>query len=246
MLGDGTAKGVFGVSWSFTPDEFAHIWQETDLDRHPFPIRILESPRAETEAAALRKALQGRLPLGDDPDLSACLRILAHPHTRVVAIGGAHTPGSEIRVLGATVYDHAVLAVQDSGRSPDFGGDVHISIGHSAKFGARIAGLLPDVAAGREPARAASRETVRDGETVISTDPVAPRIRRLLLKPHTAEGHIRIEPRLDRDNPPAPIYYTWFDVAGDGRYLIRAGDQVHLAPASAQQIGAHLQKRIPH
>ncbi len=235
----------FGVSWSFTPDEFAHIWRETELDRHPFPIRILESPRTEADAAALARTLLTALPPGEDPDLSACLRILARPHTRVVAIGGAHMPGSEIRALGATVYDHAVLAVQDSGPSQDFGGRVHISIGHSAKLGARIAALLPDTPAGHEPARFANTDAVRDEETVIASDPVAPRIRRLLLKPHTAEGHIRIEPRLDRDKPPLPIYYTWFDVAGDGRYLVRAGDQVHLAPATTQQIGAHLQKRIP-
>ncbi|MCM6777617.1 ESX secretion-associated protein EspG [Nocardia sp. CDC159] len=234
------------MSWSFTPDEFAHIWRETDLDRHPFPIRILESPRTEDEAAALRRNLQERMPLRSDPDLSACLRILAQPHTRVVAIGGSHTPGSEIRALGAAVYDHAVLAVQEPGRSPDFGGRVTISIGHSTKLGARIAALLPDTPPGREPARSAPAGAVRDEETVRGTAPLAPRIRRLLVKPHTAEGHIRIEPRLDRDDPPPAVYYTWIDVAGDGRYLIRAGDDVHVVPASAQQIGLHLQKRIPH
>ncbi|MBF6331566.1 ESX secretion-associated protein EspG [Nocardia transvalensis] len=234
------------MSWSFTPDEFAHVWRETDLDRHPFPIRILESPRTEDEAAALRRDLQGRMPSGADPDLSACLRILAKPHTRVVAIGGGHSPGSEIRVLGAAVYDHAVLAVQEPGRSPDFGGRVSISIGHSTKLGARIAALLPDAPPGHEPARSAPAQAVRDEETVMATSPLAPRIRRLLLKPHTAEGHIRIEARLDRDDRPAPVYYTWIDVAGDGRYLIRAGEQVHVVPASAQQIGVHLQKRIPH
>ncbi|MBB5918660.1 hypothetical protein BJY24_007572 [Nocardia transvalensis] len=232
------------MTWSFTPDEFAHIWRETDLDRHPFPLRILETPRTEDEAVALRRTLESRLPLRSDPDLSACLRILARPQTRVVAIGGRHTPGSEIRVLGAAVYDHAVLAVQDPGGSRDFGGRVHISIGHRAKLGARIAALLPEAPAGREPARTAPTEAVRDEETVVSTQPLAPRIRRLLLRPHTAEGHIRIEPSLDRENPPAPVYYTWIDVADDGRYLIRAGNEVHVTPASIQQIATHLQKRM--
>ncbi|MFI5782027.1 ESX secretion-associated protein EspG [Nocardia sp. NPDC051570] len=234
------------MGWSFTPDEFAHIWRETDLDRHPFPIRILESPRTEDEAAALRRTLQARIPLRSDPDLSACLRILARPHTRVVAIGGPHAPGSEIRALGAAVYDHAVLAVQEPGRSPDFGGRVNISIGHSTKLGARIAALLPDTPPGREPARSAPTEAVRDEENARGGAALAPRIRRLLVKPHTAEGHIRIEPRLDRTDPPPAVYYTWIDVVGDGRYLIRAGDDVHVVPASAQQVALHLQKRIPH
>ncbi|WP_280257106.1 ESX secretion-associated protein EspG [Nocardia wallacei] len=232
------------MSWSFTPDEFAHIWRETDLDRHPFPLRILETPRTEDEAAALRRTLEARLPLRADPDLSACLRILARPQTRVVALGGGHAPGSEIRVLGAAVYDHAVLAVQEPGGSPGFGGNVRISIGHSAKLGARVAALLPETPPGREPARSAPAAAVRDEETVAATQPPVPRIRRLLLRPHTAEGHIRIEAALDRDNPPTPVYYTWIDVADDGRYLIRAGAEVHVVPASAQQLATHLQKRI--
>ncbi|MFJ1460701.1 ESX secretion-associated protein EspG [Nocardia sp. N2S4-5] len=162
------------MSWSFTPDEFAHIWRETDLDRHPFPLRILETPRTDDEAAALRRTLEARLPLRADPDLSACLRILAQPQTRVVALGGGHGPGSEIRALGAAVYDHAVLAVQEPGGCPGFGGVVHLSIGHSAKLGARIAALLPETPPGREPARSAPTAAVRDEETVMATQPRVP------------------------------------------------------------------------
>ncbi|MFI2282755.1 ESX secretion-associated protein EspG [Nocardia beijingensis] len=233
------------MDWTFTPDEFAHIWRETDLDRHPFPLRILETPRTEDDAEKLRIALAERLPLGSDPDLSACLRILARPHTRIVAIGGTHQPGGELRLLAAAIYDRAVLAVQEPGTSPDFGGRVRISIGHSAKLGRRIAALLPKTPAGREPARVASGAAVRDQETVPARQQAAPRIRKLLLEPHTAEGHIRIEPRLDRPTPPPPIHYTWIDVRDDGRYLIKAGDEVRIAPASAEQIATQLQKRIP-
>ncbi|MCX4097451.1 ESX secretion-associated protein EspG [Nocardia sp. alder85J] len=232
------------MSWSFTPDEFAHLWRETDLDRHPFPLRILESPRTEAEAAALRREIEVRLPLRADPDLSACLRILAQPQTRVAMIGGRHAPGTEIRVLGAAVYDHAVLAVQEPGSSPDYGGRVQLSIGHTGKLGARIANLLPDTPPGREPARAAITGTVRDDEAVHTAGPPVRRIRKLLLQPHTAEGHLRIETHLDLDSPPTPVHYAWIDVADDGRYLIRAGDEVHITAASTQQIAAHLQKRI--
>ncbi|VFB01915.1 ESX secretion-associated protein EspG [Nocardia cyriacigeorgica] len=233
------------MSWTFTPDEFAHIWRETDQDRHPYPLRILETPRTEREADALRAELAARLPLGADPDLSACLRILAAPHTRIVAVGGGHTAGSEIRLLAAAVFDRGVLAVQEPGRTPDFGGRVRISIGHSAKLGARIAALLPKTPAGREPARAAAIEAIRDDEVVIATERAALPIRRLLLRPHTAEGHIRIEARLDRPTPPAPVHYTWIDVEGDGRYLIKAGDTVHIVPANSEQLAAQLQKRVP-
>ncbi|WP_067475497.1 ESX secretion-associated protein EspG [Nocardia amamiensis] len=233
------------MDWTFTPDEFAHIWREADLDRHPYPLRILETPRTEDEAEKLRSILAERLPHGRDPDLSACLRILAEPHTRIVAIGGAHRPGSELRLLAAAIYDRAVLAVQEPGSNPDFGGSVRVSIGHSAKLGQRIAALLPKTPPGKEPPRVASGDAVRDQETVPARRSAAPRIRKLLLEPHTAEGHIRIEPRLDRPAPPPPIHYTWIDVQGDGRYLIKAGDEVRITPASSEQIAAQLQKRIP-
>ncbi|MGK8525314.1 ESX secretion-associated protein EspG [Nocardia asteroides] len=233
------------MEWTFTPDEFAHIWRETDLDRHPFPLRILETPRTEDEAERLREALTERLPFGSDPDLSACLRILAAPHTRIVAIGGTHQPGGELRLLAAAIYDRAVLAVQEPGTNPGYGGRVRISIGHSSKLGRRITALLPKTPPGREPARVASGEAVRDQETVPARQQAAPRIRKLLLEPHTAEGHIRIEPRLDRPTPPPPIHYTWIDVRDDGRYLIKAGAEVRIAPASPEQIATQLQKRIP-
>ncbi len=233
------------MGWTFTPDEFAHIWRETEVDRHPYPLRILETPRTEAEADELRAQLDERLPPRSDPDLSACLRILVAPQTRIVAIGGGHGPSTEIRSVACAIYDRAVLAVQEPGSGPYFGGRVRLSIGLSAKLGARIAALLPATPAGHEPARAASAGAIRDDETVVVTQRAVPSIRRLLLKPHTAEGHIRIEGRLDQPSPQPPIHYTWIDVKGDGRYLIKAGDTVHIVPASAEQLATQLQKRIP-
>ncbi|MBF6231592.1 ESX secretion-associated protein EspG [Nocardia farcinica] len=232
------------MHWIFTPDEFVHVWRETDVDRPPYPLRLLESPRTEQEAEVLRGRIAERFPPGADPDLTACLRILAHPHTRVVAVGtGAHQ-GEELRLLGCTVFDRAVLVRQDPPATPGAAGSVRVSIGHAGKLGARIASLLPKAPPGREPARAAPTAEVYDTEAVRPAPAVA-RIRRLLLAPHTGEGHIRIEPRLDRPQPPAPIHYTWFDVADDGRYLVKADDTVRVVPASAEQLAAQLQKRVP-
>lgn len=230
------------MSWSLTPDEFAYVWRRADLDRLPYPLRVLETPRTEYDARILHAELARRLPA--DPDLDACLRILAAPHTRVIAIGGAPRPGRELRALGCVVHDRAVLTVQAPGRTPDFGGPVHVSIGHSAKLGARLAGLLPRMPAGRHPARTASAAAVRDTETVVQEERAAPLIRKLLSTAHIAEGHIRIETRLDRPAPPPPVHYTWFDIENDGRYLLRSDETVHVVPASIEQLAAHLQKRL--
>ncbi|MGW1742239.1 ESX secretion-associated protein EspG [Nocardia sp. NPDC001965] len=231
------------MSWSLTPDEFAHVWRRADLDRIPYPLRVLETPRTERDARLLRAELTQRFPA--DPDLEACLRILALPHTRVIAIGGPAEPGRELRILGCVVHDRAVLAVQAPGRTREFGGPVQLSIGHSGKLGARLAALLPKAPAGRYPARTASAAAVRDTETVIQEERAAPLIRKLLYAPHAADGHIRIEAHLDRPNPPPPLHYTWLDVENDGRYLLKADENVHMVPASAEQLAAHLQKRIP-
>ncbi|WP_028479615.1 ESX secretion-associated protein EspG [Nocardia sp. CNY236] len=233
------------MNWTFTPDEFVHVWRETDVDRPPYPLRILETPGTEHDAETLTAALAERLPHGGDPDLSACLRILAEPHTRIVVIGSTDRPGGELRLLAGTIYDRAVLAVQEPGPTPEFGDRIRISIGHSTKLGRRIVALLPKSPPGKEPARAAAGYAVRDEEAAPTAQSAAARIRRLLLKPHAAQGHIRIEPRLDRAVPPAPVHYTWIDVHNDGRYLIRADDEVRITPASAEQIAGHLQKRIP-
>lgn len=232
------------MGWTFTPDEFAHVWRETGSDRLPYPVRVLESPRTEDAAMKLRAELDARLPPGADPDLTACLRILHDPHTRIVVIGGGQRPGAEIRVLACAVFDRAVLAVQEPGRRPEYGGSVRLSIGHSGRIGARIAQLLPQARPGRLPARAAAADAVQDEET-LSIPPAARLIRKLLLQPHTAEGHIRIEARLDRPAPPAAVHYTWIDVEGDGRYLLKSGDTVHVVPAGTEQLGAQLQKRVP-
>ncbi|MFC6013220.1 ESX secretion-associated protein EspG [Nocardia lasii] len=231
------------MGWTFTADEFAHVWRESGQDRMPFPLRVLESPTTEQDAARLRAGLSRRLP-GGDPDLAACLRILAEPHARVVLVGGAHTPGSEIRLIACAVYDHAVLAVQEPGNRPDYGGTVRLSIGHTAGIGARVTACLPDTPPGREPAREAATDAVRDEETVLATHPAVPRIQRLLRRPHTAEGHIRIETGLDRAVPNPPVHYSWIDVANDGRYLLRAGETVHVVPASTGQLAAQLQRRL--
>jgi hypothetical protein len=231
------------VSWSLTPDEFAHVGRQADLDRLPYPLRVLESPRTERDAQLLRAELAQRLP--PNPDLDACLRILAAPHTRVIAIGATAEPGRELRALGCVVYDRAVLAVQEPGRTPEFGGTVRLSIGHSAKLGARLAAVLPDSRAGRQPARTASAAAVRDTETVVQEERAAAPIRKLLRAPHTAQGHIRIEAHLDQPKPPPPLHYTWLDLANDGRYLLKADESVHIVPASTEQLATHLQKRIP-
>ncbi|GGK63895.1 ESX secretion-associated protein EspG [Nocardia camponoti] len=230
------------MAWTFSADEFAQLWRESGHDRLPFPIRVLESPHTEDEASRLYENFDDRLL--NDPDLAACLRILAAPHARMVLVGGGHTPGTEVRLLACTVFDRAVLVTQEAGTRPDYGGRVQLSIGHSAGIGVRVAGCLPPTPPGREPAREAYADAVRDEETVLAAHPAVPRIQRLLRRTHTAEGHIRIETGLDSPVAQPAVHYSWIDVAGDGRYLLRAGETVHVVPTSTSQLAAQLQRKL--
>lgn len=237
-------------AWRFDPDEFVHVWRETDLDVYPYPVRLLETPATQEQALLLRSKLAARLPLGADADLSVALRILAKPDTRIAVIGKASEPGAEIRMLAAVVMQRAVLLTQEPGSTPDFGATVHVSMGHAARLGQRLAARLPPIRAGREAWRHMSLAQLRNtnprtlvGELDTETEPG--QILSLLERPRTGEGHIRIEPRLDREYPPAPANFSWIDVVGDGRYLIKPAPELYIGPGARETVAAQIQRWVP-
>jgi hypothetical protein len=237
------------VKWSFTPDEFAHIWRETDLDVYPYPVQIIETPRTANEAAVLRRSIEKRLPLKADPELSTALRIVADPEIRIAAIGGSEGDDAKrIRILGSIESTRAVLVVQQPGITAAFGSVVRVSLFHTRYLAERVVGQLPTTARGNEPRRSAPMPDVRNNKVVITSDPkvksVPGQIRRLLSAPRTAEGHFRIETKLHDDYPSDPKHLTWVDIAKDGRYLIHTDGELKIAPVSTESVAAYLQKLI--
>jgi hypothetical protein len=153
-------------------------------------------------------------------------------------------------MLGCVVQQRAVLVVQEPGPAPDFGGTVHIAMGHAARLGARLAARLPTVRAGREPWRVAVTAALRDvnprtppGESDLDTE--VGQILNLLHRPRAGEGHVRVEPRLDRRYPQPPTEFTWIDVVGDGRYLIKPGVELHIGPGPVETIATQIQRLLP-
>lgn len=244
----GTLDGVW--TWRFDPDSFAHVWRETGVEAHPYPVRLLETPATREQARTLRDQLAQRLPPGSDADLSAALNILAAPRARVIVIGNGPAPGSEIRMLGCVVRQRAVLVVQEPGPTSDYGGVVHVSMGHAARLGHRLAARLPPVRAGREPWRAAMTTALRDVNPGTEPedwdlDSEVGQILTLLHRPRAGEGHVRVEPRTDRHYPQEPTDFTWIDVVDDGRYLVKPGVVLHIGPGPAETIATQIQRLLP-
>lgn len=219
------------MRWTFQPDEFMHVWAETDIDVHPEPLQIWSRYRTELEAAAAWREIRARLPHRRDPDLSVALHVLAAPDTRVTMIGNRDDGRAAVRIGGCALAGTAVVVHQDPGPDPDHGDDIHVWLGSRTEMAARTAGVMPRAPGGRLPklhaltAQLVAEPVVRTTMSALpgSPSPIA-RIRRLLAAQHVARGAVRIETRLHDDQPPPATYLSWIDVLDDGRYIVRNTD----------------------
>lgn len=224
------------MKWEFTPDEFMHVWKETGLDRYPFPLRLLASVRWEDEFDALARELRNRLPLGRDPDLSAMLRVAAHPETALALFGTRRRP---VRAYGAIVTTVGVTMVQRPGVDAEFGGNVIVQVGSPAIVANVFAAVLGDVPPGDVPAmveRVERLRAVQQAQHIVNgaaeRETAADRIVRLLAAPRAGFGHLQVS-REESD----PEHLSWIDVENDGRYFYRyQQDDIYLAPGTPQAL----------
>ncbi|GAA5042916.1 ESX secretion-associated protein EspG [Nocardia callitridis] len=232
------------MKWEFTPDEFMHLWNETGTDRYPFPLRLLASVRWEDEFDRITRELRQRLPLGDDPDFSAALRVAAHPQTTLALIGTRRRP---VRAYGAIDSDIGVTLVQRPGPEPAFGANVVIEVGSPGIVPKVFAAVLGNVPAGRHSPIFEDTERLRESlESWHGTkETAADRIRRLLNAPRSGAGTIECQRSL-RDSPePTTQYLNWFDIEDDGRYTYRRQyNEFHIIPCDQTTLTQELTHMI--
>lgn len=218
-------------TWTFTTDEFAHVWQsETGTDRCPFPITTRSATRDQDEHAALAAAAARRWPTGRDGHLTAALRQAARPDVEVVAF---QTAGDPVRVHGARVGDRGVVLRQ----SPE--GDVEVYAGTARMVTRALATFLGDRPEG------GAGPLVEDIDRMAAQfeswhrppESVTERVFRLSRAPRTSAGYIEVRTGL-HEHPEAPARYLgWFDVAGDGRYLhYRSYQDLHIEPVDKERL----------
>lgn len=224
------------MSWEFTVDEFAHVWNaETGSDRCPFPMRMRSAARWESEYERLRADAAKKWPPGADPDLSAAL---LHGVNPAAALTLLTTTGIPIRAYAARTGDRGML-VRQLPAGPDPSGKVIVYAGAAdivAKGFAHFLGDMPP--GGRGPLiEDVDRLTDHFDGWHRSPDTVAERIRKLAAAPRLGAGYIEAKLSLHTDRPHPARYLRWFDVKDDGRYLsYRKHGDLHIEPADKDAV----------
>lgn len=243
------------MSWTLTPDQFALAWARTDGDRIPYPLAVRASARDSGERAA---QLPGLLQWCDrvvDADLEAALRILARPELRVEVFGQREgIPGDPasvrpVRVLGAAVGNVSVVAAQRHGTGHDRGGDLQLFVGSAKSLPARLISVLPENVPGATPRLAAPLARVQEDSRDLVTIPVAgpstpAQIRNLLKRPRDGIGQLVVSVRRTNSELHPFGVLCWIDVIGDGRYAVRTGTNVDIAPVTATRFAAYLRPML--
>jgi len=232
------------VKWEFTPDEFMHIWEETGLDRYPYPLQLISSVQWQNEYAKIVQELRARLPRGGDVDLSAALRVAADPEVSAVLIGKRR---HRIRAYGAIDANIGVTLFQRPGPTDEFGGNVVVEISSSALVSKVFAAVVGSVSAGRGPALVESIDRIEvsleswTGSKVTTAE----RMRSLLSTRRVGEGHIEVRAALrDRRSLPAQ-YMSWVDVDGDGCYAFREQyNDFHVEPLSGAVVAREVARMM--
>ncbi|MET8777458.1 ESX secretion-associated protein EspG [Nocardia sp. NPDC004654] len=222
-------------------------WCERTLDADlEAALRLLARPTVRVEVFGEHRPTS-RTAVPDDEQLTdaAEFAIGASAEQSDAPVHGAVKP---VRVLGVASGNVAVVAAQRPGPTPDRGGDIRLVVGSPKSLPARVISMLPENPPGTV-ARLSSplsrvKEDSRDLVTVPVSGPSAPaRIRRLLARPRDGIGQIVVSVRRADELKPFGVL-CWIDVAEDGRYAVRTGADVHIAPVTAETFAAHLRPML--
>ena len=233
------------MRWTFTHDEFTHVWTaETRQDRRPYPINLSPRGTVTTESDAVALKLDERFPFNGDPDLTGALRFIARTDvTAITAFGD--------RFVGGQTQPDPVLALavafSDWGAGVFASGDnVAVVSCHSRDVVKHLVHAIGSVPAGSLPPMRGPRQAVlfpdpgQWQETTSSRR--AQRMRQALRRPIDARGYLTVTVLPDDEMSPPPQHRTWLDFTGDGRYLLTVGTDMALAPAGEDQLARYLRR----
>ncbi|MEV6214858.1 ESX secretion-associated protein EspG [Nocardia sp. NPDC051833] len=219
------------MSWTFTADEFAFVWQgETGADRYPFPLTVYSDAPTQGGYEELARAAAQRWPTGADPDLTAVLRHAARPDTAMAVFDQA---GPRLRAYGARSGERGVVIRQYDDNS------VEVFSGSAGMVTRAFASFLGELPAGQvgHLVEDVDRLAAHFESWQRAADSVAERMHRLTASPRAASGYIEARVGLHAERATPARYLTWLDVTDDGRYLsYRRFQDLHIEPAGKQRL----------
>ncbi|NLE79038.1 MAG: ESX secretion-associated protein EspG [Rhodococcus sp.] len=252
------------MTWELRSDQFMILWEATDLDRMPYPLRHRSSATTMDARAMVERQLRAWHASLDDPKLMACIQALRHPDYSVTvfvpdeaddhAEGSALEETAAVRRRGCVRGRIAVMAEQLPG--PVGHGTIVLQVSHGTDaenrrwLATQLTAGLPDVPPGNIRSLSSTPEGLerrQAGSTMVlhnSAVPDGDRMRRLLTRPHTSNGYVcLLGPRHGLDEPLVDEM-AWFDIADDGRYLHFVDHQVRLRAVSLNDLRDEFELRF--
>ncbi|MBF6329102.1 ESX secretion-associated protein EspG [Nocardia transvalensis] len=233
------------MRWTFTPDEFTHVWAtEAGLDRRPYPINLAPRGVVTTESRRAALRLEERYPFNGDPDLTGTLRFIARTDvTTITAFGDRFVDGERqpdpILALGVAFSDWgaAVLATRDT---------VTVVSCHARNVAKHLLTVIGSAPAGTLAPMREPREAVlfpdRDRWQETEATRRAKAMRRTLHRPIDARGYLTVTVLPEDEMSPPPQHRTWLDFTGDGRYVLAVDHDMTLTPVSDDELGRYINR----
>ncbi|QYB06353.1 ESX secretion-associated protein EspG [Rhodococcus sp. USK10] len=237
------------MNWRLTSAQFMCLWEATDLDRMPYPLKYRSAAATEDQYAIQQRELEQWRSALDEPKLVAAIQALRNPQVSVTVLAPSPELHSGIRRRGSIRGRVAVVAEQL--RSEPGRGDIRIDAGAESVdgFTDRLLDDLPDCAPGRTPSLTAHPDDVQNrgtGTSVLQNARASDgtRLRGIVGRPRTGIGYICIRGARSGLDEPVLGELTWIDVESDGRYLYHQDDRVHLRSATVRVVRDELSKRV--
>ncbi|MFE1596563.1 ESX secretion-associated protein EspG [Nocardia sp. NPDC058705] len=195
---------------------------EIGSDRIPAPLVVIASVSWRDEWDQIQARLRQSLPVREDPDLSAVLRLAADPDTTATVIGAGKEP---IRLYCALTQRNAVALAQMPGPADESGGNVIVRTGTHTSVATWVARFAGDQPAGSAPPMSESVAALNTPTQALGLDygevSTGDRIHDLLNAARTGQGYIEVERGRHHPDGPTRKHVSWFDVENDGRYVYR-------------------------
>lgn len=258
--------------WLLPPLWFDLCWEIGGFDEHPFPISVRSHGETLEERAAIRQRTVPELQKagllaqsGLTQRFAEVLGQLAKPGLWIEGLWMPdETTDSPFRLLSVATEQGALLLVQQSGETENYGGDLRISVLPRTSVGAAAVQGMPPAPVGKRPrlavpaADVAVQKSSDDFENIDHMQSSGPRkapaaeaLRNFVEAPHHRDGQFtaNLRDRFGRTHRSAVL--KWFDAPEpDGRYgLTQAqrpglGPELVLAGLGAPQLTSALENRV--